>query len=182
MSELPHEHTTDTTAFLTATFKAIEREYDYVVAKVGQEQLLQDMDQKKMARVAINLLQQADLDVFQGDEERHPGQDDSMNMSLSDEASVEHLRLLSDTLGAVNGYRLTLITDEKIILDQTVRTKDACLIVISLEASLSPMGIYVAKDRHMAPNGHTIMKDVLEVGPEDVAVVDQFIQKIVELS
>ncbi|MDB5180117.1 MAG: hypothetical protein JWN12_749 [Candidatus Saccharibacteria bacterium] len=181
MNELLHEHTPDTTAFLTATLKAIEHEYDYVIAKVGQQQLLQDMDQKKMARVVIGLLDQTDLDAFQEDEERRTESDDSMNISVSDEASLEHLRLLADVLGNINGYRLTLITDGKIILDQTVRTKDACLLVISLEASLSPLGIYVAKDRHIALDGHAVMKDVLEVGPEDIAVVDQFIQKIIEL-
>lgn len=181
MSELPHEHTTDTTAFLTATLKVVEREYDYVVAKVGQERLLQDLDQKKMARVAIGLLKQVDSDVFEEDQERRTEADDSTLISASDETSLEHLRLLADELGAINGYRLTLITGEKIILDQTVRTKDACLIVISLEASLSPLGIYVAKDRHIAVEGHAIMKDTLEVGPEDIAVMDQFVQKIIDL-
>jgi len=94
---------------------------------------------------------------------------------------VEHLRLLADELGSINGYRLTLITDVKMILDQIVRTKDDCLMVISLEASLSPLGVTVAKDRHIAQHGRGVMKDVLEVGPEDVAIIDQFIQKIIDL-
>lgn len=182
MSEQPHEHTPDTTAFLTATLKATELEYDYIVAKVGQDRLLSDIDQKKMARTAIGLLEQAGLDAFQDGEELFSHSDESETISASFELSREYLRLLAEEIGAINGYRLTLISTDKIILDQMVRTKDTCLMVISLEASLSPMGISVAKDRHIAMKGRATMKDVLEVGPEDVAIVDQCIQKIIELN
>lgn len=181
MDHLPHEHTIDTGAFLSATLKAIESEYDFVEAKVGQARMLQDIDQKRMARIAVSLLEQADLEAFQEDEERTYNSNESLSISASDEASLEHLRLLADELGAVNGYRLTLINDDKLILDQTVRTKDTCLMVVSLEASLSPTGIYVAKDRHIALDGYAVSKDILEVGPEDIAVIDQFIQKIIDL-
>lgn len=182
MSELPHEHTLDTTAFLIATTKVIELEYDYVVAKVGQEVLLRDIDQKKMARIAISLLEKARLDTSQEDEEKLSESDESVVIFPSDEASIEHLHLLANELGSMNGYCLTLINSEKIILDQIVRTKDACLMVISLEVSLTPLGIYVAKDRHIVIDGHGIMKDVIEVGPEDIAIVEQFIDKIIALS
>ncbi|MBC7565019.1 hypothetical protein H7100_02185 [Candidatus Saccharibacteria bacterium] len=182
MNELPHEHTPDATAFLMATSIAVESEYDFVVNKVGQETLLRDIDQRKMARTAITLVEQANIETFQGGEELFSNSDESEAVSASFELSREHLRLLAEEIGAINGYRLTLISTDKIILDQIVRTKDACLMVISLEASLSPMGIYVAKDRHIAIKGRATMKDVLEVGPEDVAVVDQCIQKIIELN
>lgn len=177
MDHLPHEHTLDTGAFLNATLKAVESEYEFVEAKVGQARMLQDIDSKRMARIAVTLLEE----VFQDEEDPQLPPEEAVSISATDEASLEHLRLLADELGSVNGYRLTLINDEKLILDQTVRTKDACLMVISLEASLSPMGIYVAKDRHIALEGHAVAKDVLEVGPEDIAIIDQFIQKIIDL-
>lgn len=180
MSEMPHEHTLDTATFLTATLKSADREYEYVARKVGQETLLRDIEQKTMARAAIGLFERATLSSFDGDEDTYFQSDALIPVAVSDEASLEHLRLLSDDLGAINGYRLTLVTDGKIILDQTVRTKDSCLMVISLEATLSPLGISVTKDRHIALQGHAVMKDILEVGPEDVAIIDQFIQKIIE--
>jgi len=182
MSDFSHEHTPDTAAFLTATLKAIDHEYEYVATKVGQETILQDIDRRKIAVTAIGILQNADIDTLNSDPKDHFSSDESIIVSPSDEASLEHLRLLADELGTVNGYRLTLVTDTKIILDQIVRTKDDCLMIVSLEASLSPMGLYVAKDRHIARSGHAVEKDVLEVGPEDVAVIDQFIQKIIDLN
>ena len=182
MSELPHEHTPDTTAFLTATLKTVDHEYEFVAAKIGQDAIIQDRDKKQLAVKALGLLQNADLDAFIGDQGEFFAGDESMNVSLTDEASLEHLRLLAGELGTINGYRLTLITDSKIILDQIVRTKDDCLMTISLEASLSPLGVYVAKDRHIAITGRAVMKDPLEVGPEDIAIVDQFVQKLIDLN
>ena len=181
MNEVPHEHTLETAPFLSATLKAIDHEYEYVSSKIGQEGIIRDIDQKKIAHAAIGILQRADVGAYTTDQEDYFDQDTPLVISASDEASVEHLRLLADELGSINGYRLTLITDVKMILDQIVRTKDDCLMVISLEASLSPLGVTVAKDRHIAQHGRGVMKDVLEVGPEDVAIIDQFIQKIIDL-
>ena len=180
MPEIPHEHSLDTSLFLTATQKVVEREYDYIVKKVGQETFLRDIDQRKMARTAIGIFERATVGSFDGDEDSYFESDAAMDISSSDMASREHMRLLSDEIGLINGYRLTLITDNKAIFDQIVRTKDECLMVISLEASLTPLGIIVEKDRHIALHGRPVMKDVLEVGPEDIAIIDQFIQKIIE--
>ena len=180
MSELPHEHTPDTAEFLTATLKVVDQEYDYIAEKVGQEQILRTIDQKVMAHSAFILLESAYSDDFLNDDSFSTDTETGVSSEIY-EASLEHLRLLSDTLGAINGYRLTLMTDKKMILDQVVRTKDNCLVVISLEASLSPLGVHVAKDRHIARDRLRIEKDTLEVGPEDISVIDQFIQKIIAL-
>ena len=74
-----------------------------------------------------------------------------------------------------------MITANELILDQLVRTKDDCLITISLDVQISPIGIHVAKDRYMVLPGRMPMKDPLEVGPEDTAIIDAFVQKIIDI-
>ena len=185
MHEFHHEHTPDIHAFLQATQKAVDLDYDYVVEKVGIDTFLRDTDAKKMAKIAISLLYDAGIEagseVFSESLERTSSSNTHELSSSSDEASIEYLRLLAGTLGSINGYSLTMITANELILDQFVRTKDDCLITISLDVQLSPIGLYVAKDRYTVFPGRTPMKDPLEVGPEDSAIIDAFVQKIIDI-
>ena len=64
MHELHHEHTPDIDAFLQATQKAVDLDYEYVVKKVGIDSFMRDIDSKKMARMAISLLNEAGLEAF----------------------------------------------------------------------------------------------------------------------
>lgn len=182
MSGPAHEPNPDIVAFLGATQKAVELEYDYVLNAVGQETMLRDIDHKKMSRIAISLLLQADLETFREDL-GHPNtaSNEYTVMSASDKASLEYLHLLAGDLGAMSGYYLSLVNDRKIIVDHLTRTQDACLIIVSLEASLSPASIEVKKDRYIILNGRQTMKDTLDTEPEDIAVIDQFIQKLIAL-
>ncbi len=181
MHEFHHEHTPNIDTFLRATQKAVDLDYDYVIQKVGLESLLRDADSKKMARMAISLLNDTGLEARSEPGGSFSSSNEDNLTYASDVASIEYLRLLTGTLGSINGYSLTMITTNALILDQLVRTKDKCLITISLDVRLSPIGLHVAKDRYIGLPGRWPIKDPLEVGPEDTAVVDAFIQKIIEL-
>ena len=181
MQELHHEHTPDISAFLQATQKAVDLDYEYVVQKVGIDSFLRDIDSKKMARMAILLLNEAGLEAFSEPLERPLATNEQEFSNPSDEASIEYLRLLAASLGSINGYSLTMITANKLILDQLVRIRDDCFITISLDVQLTPIGIHVAKDRYIVLPGRATMKDPLEVGPEDTAIIDAFVQKIIDI-
>lgn len=176
-----HEHTPDMNSFLSATQIAVDLEYDYVIQKVGLETLLRDADNKKMARLALSLLNEAGLEAVSEFEDHAPTSSEREHISVSDEASLDYLRVLASNLGSINGYTLTMISANALILDQLVRTKDDCFITISLDVQLTPIGIHVAKDRYIVLPGRATMKDPLEVGPEDTAIIDAFVQKIIDI-
>jgi len=183
MTALYHEHTPDYSSFIEATQRASDKGYDYVADKIGLEAMTRNFDTHYVGKQAIEMFERADIEALRDFEDVF----DSLVSEVPDpkivdneDASREYCRLLSLRIGTINGYTLTHIAADRVIVDQVIRTRDLCLIVVSLDAQLSPIGdILVQKDRHLVQPGHQTMVDPLAVGLEDIALIDSFVEHII---
>jgi hypothetical protein len=180
MAELFHHPRLDIDSFLDATANAADLEYGYLIRTVGQEGMIRDIAKKELSKKALSLLQYAGLEDFSDVYEPVYHEDESVIMTPTDIASREHFELLSDELGAINGYRLTYIDYTKIILDKTIHRMDEGSAIISIDASYSPSGIYVVKDEHsFGWRGAETMP--LPVEQRDTVAMAHFIRNITDI-
>jgi len=163
------KHSPTVNEFLTATLKVVELEYEYVVGLVGQNEILSDIDQKKMTSTAMAILEQT-------------GPAAKLEMSATDELALAHLELVATTVGMIQGYDVTYISNDKMTLDQSPKNENGSIVITSLEVFLSPEGLTVKKYQRTARTGQETIKHSLGVSLEDVTIIDLFVQKITALT
>ena len=180
MSEAFHEIRLDETAFLHATAAVKDLEYEYVIDMVGEAGMIRDIAIHHLANQAVRLLQYAGLDDFQADITPRYSQDESSIETPSLRASMDYFDDLAGKLDAINGYRLSHLDYSRIILDKTTYSLDTNAVSITIEASYSPSGVYVAKDQHTL--GRREVETIpLPVEPRDVGTMVHFIRRLTDL-
>jgi len=91
------------------------------------------------------------------------------------------LNQVVDTIGSVEGFHLIHINARRFIIDQFLRLGARHIETISIQAICYPTGVLITKDRHEVYGRGDAEPEPLEVNPEDFAVVDEFIRKLITL-